>query len=198
MKRREHILLFLFFGTLLIIGLFTGYGAWKEKMDGMRAEVVAIANEADLHREFLDRYGDELRAKERWLRENAGRPMASSEAAILLDNLANATAGAHGLVLTDSRLLPPAVDRSYHTARLAATINGSEEAVYQWLAEFHDPMVLRTVETLRIRPDQNDISKVNCEVTLALWYPPTEEEMREARDQIGSVRRPKLIFASYD
>jgi len=187
MKRRESILLILFFGTLLVLGGFLGFDAWNTKMAQMRGERDELQIQAELQEDFLERYGDELRAKERWLAENAGSSMPSDEASTRLLNLANATAGALGLSLSDARFLPPGVDRRYHTARLAANVNGSEESVYRWLAEFHDPTALRAVETLRIRPDRDDISIVNCEVTLALWYLPTEEERLEALEQIGQV-----------
>lgn len=65
---------------------------------------------------------------------------------------------------------------AYRSARVKVTGNAMDKALYQWLTDLQAPKKGRSITFLRITPQRNDPTRVDCELEVTQWFTPEEEE----------------------
>jgi len=175
MKPSEQRLLALFTGTLVLGGSWVAWSSIREQRVMMREEREALASQIELDQRFIDAYRPELEQADAWLKRRVGDPISSQEALSSLLKEAQQSATSSGLALRDPNFRAPEQRGRYELAKVAGTVTGSELAIYQWLADFHNPDKLRSIHSLTIRPDRDDATIITCEVEFAKWYLSSDE-----------------------
>ena len=88
--------------------------------------------------------------------------------------------------LRDARRRPPASPSSprnpfpptppkashYHRAKIQITVSGTEEALYRWFDRLNMPDQLRIATIIRISPNNQDDTKIDCTATIEQWFVP--------------------------
>jgi hypothetical protein len=55
-----------------------------------------------------------------------------------------------------------------------------DDQLYKWLVELQDPALSRAITFLRISPQRDDPTRVDCELEVTQWFrPEIEEELVE-------------------
>ncbi len=170
MKPSEQRLLALFSGTMLLAGSWMAWSNVSEARGAMREEAAALQGQTDLDRIYVTEFAGELEAADAWMRERVGEPISSQQAMSELLDSAQDSASAAGLRLRDPNFRSPEERGRYLLARVVARVDGAEQAVYSWLASFHDPDRLRSVHALTIQPNRDDDTVISAEVEFARWF----------------------------
>ena len=85
-------------------------------------------------------------------------------------------ATAAGLSIKTQKPLPTdeTEGRHYHRAKIQITVTGQEQALYVWLDRLNQPTKLRMATQIRLTPNQQDDTKIDCTATIEQWFvPPT-------------------------
>lgn len=175
MKPSEQRLLALFVSALLLGGSWVAWSAVAEERALMREEIGTLSSQIDLDERFIEAYRPELEQADAWMRERAGNPISSQEALSSLLKEAQDSATTSGLVLRDPNFRAPEQRGRYELAKVAAQVSGSELAIYQWLADFHNPEKLRSIHSLTIKPERDDDTVITCEIEFSKWYLSSDE-----------------------
>ena len=69
---------------------------------------------------------------------------------------------------------------AYRSARAKVVANAMDDQLYKWLVELQDPALSRAITFLRISPQRDDPTRVDCELEVTQWFrPEIEEELVE-------------------
>jgi TPP-dependent trihydroxycyclohexane-1,2-dione (THcHDO) dehydratase len=60
----------------------------------------------------------------------------------------------------------------FHRAKIQLTVNGSEEALYRWFDRLNIPEQLRIASSIRVSPNTQDDTKIDCTATIEQWFMP--------------------------
>jgi hypothetical protein len=109
-----------------------------------------------------------------WLAEHEPEPAANQDVQTKLQQLAESEAKATGLTIKTQKPLPTdsAEGRHYHRAKIQITVSGTEEALYRWFDKLNMPDQLRIASQIRLTPNQQDDTKIDCTATIEQWFVP--------------------------
>ncbi len=116
---------------------------------------------------------DQLTGEMTWLSENEPEPAAYQEVQTKLQQFAETQARSLGLTIKTQELLP--TDTSgihYNRAQVKINLTGQEQALYRWFEAINDPAAFRTAYQIRLSPNGQDDTLIDCSATLAQWFPP--------------------------
>ncbi len=108
-----------------------------------------------------------------WLAQNEPEPAAYQDIQTRLQQYAEVQARNLGLTIKSQELLP--TDESgvnYHRAQVKINLTGQESALYRWFDSINDPAALRAAYQIRLTPNGQDDTLIDCSATLAQWFPP--------------------------
>jgi hypothetical protein len=108
-----------------------------------------------------------------WLAQNEPEPATYQETQNALQNFAETQARNFGLTIRSQELLP--TDESgvhYHRAQVKMNLSGKEEDLYKWFDAINDPAAFRTTYQIRMTPNGQDDTLIDCSATLSQWFPP--------------------------
>ncbi len=172
MSDREKKLLVFFaiagFGILNLIA-FNFAKAKRATVNNERAHAeqqLAIAEEAV---EKQEEVADEME----WLAEHEPEPQANQDVQTSLQQLAEREAKSTGLTIKSQRFLPTdSTGPHYHRAKLQIVVTGGEQALYQWFDRLNVPDQFRIASQIRLSPNQQDDTKIDCTATVEQWFVP--------------------------
>jgi hypothetical protein len=109
-----------------------------------------------------------------WLAKNEPEPAANQDVQTNLQLLAERQAKEVNLTIKTQKPLPTdATDgRHYHRAKLQITVTGTEQALYQWFDRLNVPDQFRIATQIRLSPNQQDDTKIDCTATVEQWFVP--------------------------
>jgi len=116
---------------------------------------------------------NELAEQMEWLAQNEPEPAAYQDVQNALQLFAETQARTFGLNVKSQELLP--TDESgihYHRAQVKINLTGREEALYKWFEAINDPAAFRTAYQIRMTPNGQDDTQIDCAATLSQWFPP--------------------------
>ena len=107
-------------------------------------------------------------------------------------------ANKHGVSLS-KRPSPQRADTeetgAYRSARAKVVANAMDGQLYKWLVELQDPELNRAITFLRISPQRDDPTRVDCELEVTQWFrPEIEEELCESLSDRMVYFFKKMIF----
>jgi hypothetical protein len=177
MSPREKRLLNLLLVVGFILVNLAAYKLFYEKRlaDARQRAVTAEANveAARSSLEMLDLFEDEMA----WLEKNEPKQGTEQEAQTRLQQLLEREAQRNNLTIKRQKLQPSVVSPGliYHRARIEIEVNGMEMSLYRWLDRIHSPTESRAVTFMRMNPQKDDDTKIDCQIIVEQWFTPEEE-----------------------
>jgi hypothetical protein len=169
--REQKLLIFFALAGFLIVN-FLAYGYVKNKqieVNARRNQASQQLATAEVFRESREQVVDEMD----WLAENEPEPMASQDALTQLQELVEREAQTSGLTIKVQKPLPTDITgANYHRAKLQITVSGTEEALYRWLDRLNVPEKFRCATQIRLTPNNQDDTKIECAATIEQWFVP--------------------------
>lgn len=90
-----------------------------------------------------------------------------------LQQFADTQARNLGLTIKKQELLT--TDESgvhYHRAQIRISLTGKEQDLYRWFDAINDPAAFRTAYQIRMSPNTQEETLIDCTATLSQWFPP--------------------------
>ena len=180
MNEREKKLIFVLFGAAFLIVnilLFTSYVEAKKKKE---AALINNAQEIKLKKEQINEAG-ERQSEMDWLIDFAPKEGTHAGVQAELVTFAEQSVRRNGVQPKSSKSRPIplpedlAVVGVYHTARVKMLVNARDRELYRWLIELQDPKKSRAITSLRISPQRDDPTRIDCELEITQWFSPVSE-----------------------
>jgi len=191
MNAREKKLIMILFGAaFLILNLFA-YTSYSEALQKKKVQLKKGEAELQLKKIQLEEastHQDEVD----WLAKNM--PIKGTHASIRAElvMLMEQTASKHRIQLK-KRPTPlkenPEEEGEFRSAVVRATVNCRDAELYRWLVELQDPKKSQSITHLRITPQRNDPTRIDCDIWVTRWFTPIPEEELEA-DGAGASASP--------
>ena len=178
MNQREKNLISLLFGVaFLLINIFL-FSSFTAAMQKKRSQLDAGAKKLYLMEQDLASW--ESKAEEvEWLVNNQPVEGVHSNIGAELSAFTETVANRHGVILS-KRPSPQRADTeedgAYRSARAKVTANAMDDQLYKWLSDLQDPELSRSVTFLRISPQRDDPTRIDCELEITQWFRPEMEE----------------------
>ena len=169
--REKKLLAILLFAGFIILNffLFTVYKQAKARYDSDLESAKTDLRQAITISESAEEFAEEME----WLAANEPEPAAYQDVQTKLQQFAETQARNLGLTIKGQELLP--TDESgihYHRAQVRLSLSGSEQALYRWFDMINDPAAFRTASQIRLTPNSQDDTLIDCTATLSQWFPP--------------------------
>jgi hypothetical protein len=173
MSDREKKLLIFFgiagFAILNFIG-FNMAQAKRLKVNAENAAAHQALSNAEMFRESSEGVMDEMQ----WLADHEPEPAANQDVQTKLQKIVETAATTVGLTIKPGQK-PLPTDTSgtyYHRAKIQIAVTGSEQVLYQWFDKLNDPVEFRVVSQIRLSPNTQDDTKIDCTATIEQWFIP--------------------------
>ncbi len=174
MSFREKRLLIIFsIGGFVVLNLL-GFGQYSAKSNEiLRAKTIAkqAVKEAEMFRDSKQQVAAEME----WLEAHEpAQPAAAQDVQNTLQQFAVKEAERMGLAVKRQKLLPADETKGnhYNRAKVEFTVNGKEDSLYKWLDSLRSPDQFRAVTSMRLSPDHEDDTKIDCTVVVDQWFVP--------------------------
>ncbi len=170
-REKNLLLLFVVAGFLIFNFLVIGYYNTKRRevdhQQRLARQKLETAEKYHASRELVTDQMD-------WLSQHQPEPAANQDVQTRLQQLCENEAKATGLIVKSQKPQPTDATpgRHFHRAKIQVTVNGSEESLYRWLDRLNTPDQLRIASSLRISPNAQDDTKIDCVVTIEQWFVP--------------------------
>lgn len=183
MSSREQKLLIFFAvaGFLVINFLLIGY-LNKQKIAAASSLAQAKVKLETAHRISAER--DEVADEMDWLEQNMPEPSAEQEVQTKLNQLGMREATNNGLTIKSQKPLPAVIKEGqyFQRALFQFTLSGNEESLYRWFNAINMPDQLRVASVIRLTPNSQDDTKIDCVATVAQAFVPATGEEEEAEE----------------
>lgn len=169
--REKKLLTLLLIAGFLIVNFFL-YSLYVEKKSLYANDLESAKSQlqqAILFRESSSEFAEQMT----WLAKNEPAPATYEETQSALELFAVTQAQNLGLNVKSREPLP--TDESgthYHRAQVKINLSGQEKALYQWFDAINDPHLFRTAYQIRMTPNTQDDTLIDCSATLSQWFPP--------------------------
>jgi hypothetical protein len=109
-----------------------------------------------------------------WLAEHEPEPAAGQDVQTKLQKFCDSEARSAGLTVKIQR--PIATDategRHFHRSKFQFTLMGTEESLYRWLHRVNVPAEFRIATKIRLSPNKEDDTKIDCVAEVEQWFVP--------------------------
>ena len=170
--RERNLLLFFAAAGFLVLNLL-GLGFVKSKRADLDRKL-GMAEQGLATAESFQANAEEVVDEMQWLAEHEPAPAASQEVLTELQQFCESEANNAGLTIKKQNPLDAGKTegRHYHRAKMQLNVVGHEEALYRWLDQINDPANLRIATQLRLTPDKENDTLIDCTVTVDQWFVP--------------------------
>lgn len=187
MSPREKKLLIFFATAGFIMVNFMLFGflkSQKGKYDLQLGQAQRKLDTANMISESRDQVEDEMN----WLSEHEPDPAADQDVQTKLQQLCEREAKNVGLTIKSQKPLETDATegKNYHRARFQFTVNGAEDALYKWFYALNAPDQFRIASNIKLSPNKEDDTKIDCVATIEQWFLPISAEDAAADSEAGS------------
>ncbi len=173
MSPREKKLLIFFAVAGFAVINFLAIGFYKSKrieVTNQREQARQKLEMAQKISESRDQVADEMD----WLSEHEPEPVANQDVQTQLQQFVEKEAKSTGLTIKTQKPLPTdATGTHYHRAKIQITVTGTEEALYRWFDHINMPDKFRIASQIRLSPNTQDDTKIDCTATIEQWFVPS-------------------------
>lgn len=175
MSHREKRLLILLSSVGFLVFNYLLYGYWESQSLAAKRRLrdsESTYQNAVATNEVRDQLADEIQ----WLTEHEPQPAAEQDIQTRLQEICEREATKAGLTTQSQKFHPSDATegRHFQRAKFEITVNGTEQAFYQWLDVLNQPNDLRAATKLVLVPDEKDDTKIKCTVTIEQWFVPIQ------------------------
>lgn len=172
MSPREKKLLIFFAAAGFLVLNFLAVGFFKSKrleVDRQRDQARQKLATAEMFSASREQVVDEMD----WLAEHEPEPAANQDVQTKLQKLCEDEAKATGLTVKSQKPLPTdATGTHFHRAKIQLNVNGTEESLYRWFDRLNVPDQLRIATNIKLSPNKEDDTKIECTATIEQWFVP--------------------------
>jgi len=166
--------------AFLLVNLFLYFRVYEPKKHEARTKIrqhEATLSNADTYLRMRDEVADEIE----WLEKNQAEVAPSQEVEAGLQRFAQTEATRNGLTIKRQRILPSVQDPAamFHRARVELEVSGQEKALYQWINQLQTPTEFRGITSLRLSPEREDDTLIDCKLVVEEWFTPQPEPQPE-------------------
>jgi phosphoglycerate-specific signal transduction histidine kinase len=173
MSPREKKLLIFFATAGFLVLNFLALGFYKNKRLQAERELAQATQKletAHMYRASREQVADQME----WLAKHEPETAANQDVQTKLQQLCETEAKTAGLTIKSQR--PLATDSTeghhYHRAKIEITVSGREEALYRWFDRLNMPEQLRSATVIRLSPNTQDDTLIDCAATIEQWFTP--------------------------
>lgn len=173
MSPREKKLLIFFASAGFLVINFLAFGFFQSKraeVDRKLAQARQQLEQAEMFRASREQVSDQME----WLASKEPQPAANQDVQTALQQLCEREASSAGLTIKSQKPLPTDATEgmNYHRAKIQITVNGREEALYRWFDRLNMPEQFRAASLIRLSPNQQDDTQIDCTATVEQWFVP--------------------------
>jgi hypothetical protein len=171
--REKRLLAFFGIAGFLILN-FLAFGFYSNQRDRIRADRNLATQElqlAQIARESREQVLDQMD----WLAEHEPEPAAYQDVQTTLQQLAEREAIGAGLTIRNQRPMPTESNTHFDTVKVQLTVAGTEQALYLWFDRLNIPAQLRAVTFIRLQPDRENDTLIDCTAIVEQWFVPSED-----------------------
>lgn len=173
MSDREKKLLVFFAIAGFAILNFIGFNLAQAKRLKVNAENAA-ARQALTNAETFRESSEQVLDQMEWLAKHEPEPAVNQDVQTKLQKIVETAATAAGLTIKPGQKpLPTDTSGTYfHRAKIQIAVTGSEQALYQWFDKLNVPDEFRIASQIRLSPNTQDDTKIDCTATIEQWFVP--------------------------
>jgi hypothetical protein len=169
--REKKLLIFFGLGGFAILNLL-GFKFFMTTQNDIRAKHARAVGNLQSAKMISDSR-EELAPQIEWLAANEPRPSDYQPVQTALQELAEKEVTATGLTLKSQKLLATdTTGPNYHRVKVQLTISGQESALYRWFDRLNAPDKLRCVTYIRLSPNKEDDTLIDCTAIVEQWFAP--------------------------
>lgn len=172
-KEKKLLAVFLIAGFVILNLLGFNYAT------SMRTDVNRKLESADQElakAQMIQESREQVTAEMEWLTEHEPEPKAAQDVQTNIQQVAEREARATGLTIKTQKPMPTDATegRYFHRAKFQFVVTGTEESLYRWFDRLNSPTLLRAASQIRLSPNAQDDTKIDCTATIEQWFvPPT-------------------------
>jgi len=170
--REKKLLIFFAIGGFAVVNLlgFNYFAKLQIEIRGQHVKAVTDLKRAEMIRASRE----EVESQMEWLAKNEPKPTAYQPVQTSLQELAEKEVNSVGLTLKTQKLLPTvdAPGLYFHRVKVQLTVVGPERSLYTWFDHLNSPESLRCVTYIRLSPNKEDDSKIDCTAIVEQWFVP--------------------------
>lgn len=172
--REKKLIAFFALAGFVILNLIVFNFAKSKRVDVDRQRDQARQKlaTAEMYQQSREEIADEMD----WLAEHEPEPKAAQDVQTNLQQFAEREAKSVGLTIKSQKPLPTdsTEGRHFHRAKFQFVVTGMEQPLYDWLSRINVPEQLRMATQIRLSPNTQDDTKIDCTATVEQWFvPPT-------------------------
>ncbi|MES2982548.1 MAG: hypothetical protein V4727_09565 [Verrucomicrobiota bacterium] len=175
-SREKNLLTLLLLGGFLMLNFFL-FSQYQKKKVLFQTNLDTAKNQ--LQRAIaIQENSDQLAEEMNWLAENEPAPAASETVPSQLLQFANNQAINSNLtVKLEEILITDTSGTHYHRAQIKMNVTGQEKDLYDWLYAINEPTAFRTAIQIRLSPNTQDETLIDCSAVIAQWFSPENSEL---------------------
>lgn len=174
MNDREKKLIGLLLGAAVIMGSFFLFTTYQASMKKNRAAHIRNKESIEMMRKELEEAKSQQEDIE-WLNEHPPIESTHGTVGAELATFTEKSALKSGVTIK-KRPSPTREDTEEEGAYRSATVkvigNAMDNQLYRWLADLQSPKDHRSITLLRISPQRDDNTRVDCELEVTQWFTP--------------------------
>lgn len=185
-EREKRLLTFFGVAGFLVLN-FVGHGFYQSMSKKLELRKRAAKAELKKVEEFRSNR-DRVAAEMDWLVEHPPVEGIKQEVQNKLQQYCDQQAKSMAL---ECRSKPLPTDESdglrYHRVKMEFTLKGTEDALYRWLDRINIPEQTRMTTRVRMSPNPQDDTKIDCTATVEQWFTP----VAPSDEPVNSEEKPQ-------
>lgn len=170
-REKKLLLFFSLAGFVILNFLAFNFATGKRiEVNAQRTEAEQKLTQAETFQESREQVTDEME----WLAKHEPEPAANQDVQTSLQQIVEREAKAVGLTIKPGQKPLPTDTTGvhYHRAKIQITVTGAEDALYKWFDKLNVPDQLRISSQIRLTPNPQDDTKIDCTATIEQWFIP--------------------------
>ena len=145
----------------------------KSMRAGVNADAKLATNKLATAENF-QQSREQVTGEMEWLAEHEPQPAANQQIQTSLQQAVESEAKNAGLTIKPGQKPLPTdtTGKSYHHAKIQISVTGTEDALYRWFDRLNVPDQLRVASQIRLTPNAQDDTKIDCLSTVEQWFVP--------------------------
>jgi type II secretory pathway component PulM len=177
-EREKKLVILMGAMAFIIVNLFLYFRIYVPRRADAQVKIrqyeATLAN-ADTFMRMRDEVADEIE----WLENNHAKVAPVQDVSAELQRFAQTEATRNGLTIKRQRILPSVENpaATFHRARVEVELSGREDALYRWIDRLQTPTEFRAVTSIRLSPEREDDTLIECKLVVEEWFTPEPEEV---------------------